>query len=153
MQVGIEPLRYPENWPVPSRLERLLLWIPIAGWIFGAILEHYRLKPFLTAIHRQFDSRPKKMPKYWDDPERTAIALAIIDSCVQASCWPHSHFMPEDSLGVMIEARTGNGCEWDAQFRIEKALGVKPSDAEWQQLGEMSFGEAVDFFAQSQMRV
>jgi hypothetical protein len=143
----IQPLRYPLNWPEPSRLELILRWIPILGWIPGGILERARLEPIADKLFLQFNARSVQYPEYWNDNLRKRVAQTLIDSCAQACCWPHSHFLPQDSFGVMIEARTGDGCEMDAVFRIENALGIRLTGPEWRKLAELTLGEVVDVLA------
>lgn len=47
----------------------------------------------------------------------------------------------------MMEFRTGDGCEWDAMFRIEKALNMKLDDAEWRKLSELTLQGTVEYLA------
>ncbi|QDT74571.1 hypothetical protein I41_37680 [Lacipirellula limnantheis] len=143
----IQPLRFPLYWPEPSRLELILRCIPIFGWIAAGVLERARLDPIADKLFLQFEARIEQSPEYWSDKLRKRISRALIDSCVKACCWPHSHFIPQDSFGVMIKSRTGNGCEWDAQFRIEKALGIVLTGKEWQKIADLTLDEVVDVLA------
>ena len=142
----LEPLLYPDVWPEPSAIELTCRWVPIVGWLVGAVLERRRTGPIERNLYSQFESRPPHAVDYWRDEAQSRVAHVITDSCVQACGWPHSHFIPDDSLGVMLEFRTGDLCELDAIFRIEKALGVKLNNAEWQLLVENTLRDAVDYF-------
>ena len=142
-----EPLKYPDDWPEPSRLELLLRWIPIAGWIAGGLMERARTEPIAEQLYSQLKARREEHTHRWQDQLRRRIANVLIDSCVEACGWPNSHFTPDDSFGVMIEARTGDGCEWDAMFRIEKSLGIKLTSDEQRSLIELTLGDAVETLA------
>jgi hypothetical protein len=144
---AIEPLLYPAAWPSPSKFELFCRWVPVAGWLVGMVLQHRRIGPIVDELDRQFDSRPPVPVEYWDDELRRHIAHSLIESCVQACGWPHEHFIPSDAFGVMMEWRTGDGCEIDAMFRIEDALQLKLSNAEWKMLCELTLNDTVEYLA------
>lgn len=143
----MEPLRYPADWPEPTRLELFLRWIPIVGWIPAALLERSRTEPIADDLYAKLKSRNVGSLEYWSDPLRRRVASAIIDSCVEACRWPNAYFMPDDSFEVMIEARTGDGCEWDAIFRIERALGIRFEKGDGLELVSLTLGEVVEVIA------
>jgi len=143
----VEPLKYPADWPEPSRAELFLRWIPIAGWIPAALLERARTEPIADEIYSQLKSRSEGEFEYWQDKLRHRVATAVIDSCVNACCWPNSYFIPDDSFEVMIEGRTGDGCEIDAIFRIEKALAIQLTKSDVRELVNLTLGGAVESLA------
>jgi hypothetical protein len=147
---ALTPLQFPNGClPPASRIELALRWVPVVGWIAGAILQHARTVPVESAIRAQLSARPP-MPSmdYWQSDAQSEIAAAIADCCVQACSWPHSHFIPSDPFEIMIEWHYGDGTEMDALFRIEKALSVKIDCDLLRTLTAMTFGEVVDLFEQ-----
>lgn len=143
---NVEPLKYPDNWPEPSSTELFLRWIPVAGWIPAALLERARTEPIAEALYSQLKGRSEGFDR-WQGELRHRVAMAIIDSCVNACCWPNAYFIPDDSFEVMIEFRTGDGCEMDAIFRIEKAIGIKLSEPDVQELANLTLGGVVENLA------
>jgi hypothetical protein len=146
MSSKFEPMKYPDNWPEPSRAEIFLRWIPVAGWIPAALLERARIEPIADALNSQLKGRSEGFD-HWHGELRRRVATAIIDSCVKACCWPNAHFIPDDSFEVMMEGRTGDGCEIDALVRIEKSLGIRLSKPDVQELASLTLGGAVENLA------
>ncbi|QDU58591.1 hypothetical protein Pan181_48300 [Aeoliella mucimassa] len=144
---SIEPLRYPEPWPETSLGEEKWKQVPLVGRYVSVFVAEARLSSVEGDLERQFNLRDPSPVDYWHDDLRRQIAEGIIDACVEAIGWTHSHFVPDDNLGVMISIRTGDLCELDAIFRIEKLLGRRHSKEEWLHLVELTLGEVVELFA------
>lgn len=143
------PLAYPAGWPTPaSRVELLGRWIPVFGWIVSAFLEHRRLAPGERHVMRVLSQRRPTPKSVWgDDPRRAIVAQEIVKQCTDAIGWETPFFIPEDPFEIMIRLRTGDLCEVDAIWRIEKAFSVKfDRDAvgKWIE-NQTSFGEVVDY--------
>ncbi|REJ83997.1 MAG: hypothetical protein DWQ34_16190 [Planctomycetota bacterium] len=144
-------MHYPEGWPEPPGLvEKIGRWIPVVGWIVAAALEYRRLKrPAWDFIDAQMDQRTHVPDSAWDDDEmRIEAANVVVDACVEAIGWDRPYFIPEDPFEIMIELRTGDCCELDAVFRIERAFETRLMHSEndttrWITEGT-TFGEIVD---------
>ena len=147
----IQPLRYPEPWPEPSPWEEKSKRLPLIGWQVSALISVSRLRSIEYELERQFATRDPQPPDYWQDETRRQNAEMIIDACIEAIAWPHRHFIPNDNFGVMISIRTGDLCEMDAMFRIEKGLGRRLRNEEWRHLVDLSLGEVVEYLSKQQL--
>ena len=138
----MKPLACDAFWTTqPSNTERCLMWLPIIGWTFAAMLEQARFHPIVRSIEQQLRDRPDTSQLWGADPRRQRVSSAIRKIAEEECGWPNDRFIPADPFDIVFWGHTDGLDDVSAVMRIEKEFGLNLPDSErlrWQgTLGEL----------------
>lgn len=123
----------------------ILLWI-IPALLFGRKREARHANKF---VEQQLSARAEIPDDIWGETCQADIARTVREQVVAAIAWEHPRFIPQDPFGIMICWQSGDICELDAIWRIQKAFGYASRDKSflgltYEELSKLTFGEVVD---------
>jgi acyl carrier protein len=142
----MKPLACDAFWTTqPSKTERCLMWLPIIGWTFAAMLEQARFRPMVRSIEQQLRERPNTSELWGGDTGRQQISAAIRKIAMEELGWPNDHFIPADPCSIVFWGHHDGLDSVSVVMRIEKQFGCDLSDSESERLRTHgTLGELVD---------
>jgi hypothetical protein len=142
-----QPLKWPKDAALePSKLVRILMWIPVLGWWIGAILDQHRLAPVRTSICSQLAARAPILPERWGS--HRVLASRVCRRIREWMEWPNDHFIPDDPMEVILSAgRDGLDAE-EAILDAAKDAGVKLSKEQRNRVYDLTLGEFIHRLAE-----
>lgn len=96
--IEVEPLKWPEYWVHPTRVQRLLIGVPIIG-----IDKRAR-----TDIRKQLSTRSAQVFQAWPSPV-SPVYQQLSDVLMRELDWPNPFFIPADPCEILF---------WDPSFEM-----------------------------------
>jgi hypothetical protein len=110
----------------PSKLEKVLMWIPILGWALAGSLYQVRIRPISEDIRRQLQTRSEPSPSIWgEDSQRRSIAAYIVQQIQHEFGWPNHYFIPSDPLWIAAWAHEDGLDDVSFVLNIERHYKIK----------------------------
>ncbi|MDB5295914.1 MAG: hypothetical protein JWO31_1897 [Phycisphaerales bacterium] len=95
----VEP---PVACPPPSGVERMLVFVPVLGWLVAAVLEYRRRKPVEDFVGQALSARTATTWAAWgDDPVRLDVAAVVNGALMDEFGWPNMYCLPGDRLALL----------------------------------------------------
>jgi acyl carrier protein len=142
----MKPLAYEGFWTTqPSKTEKCLMWLPIIGWTFAAMLEQARFQPMVRSIEQQLRDRPDTSQLWGAEPDRQRVSSTMRKIAQEECGWPNDRFIPADPLDIVLWGHKDGLDSVSAVMRIEKEFSFRfPDPGAERSRREGTLGELVD---------
>ena len=130
-----------------SMLERVMIWIPILGWMIGSGLWKRRNRPVYDSINLALESRPIINLSIWGDAQHQEIAQFVCMAVMDQIGWPNDRYLPTDDVGVIFWSFYDCLEAVEIFMKIEDRYGFKFPNELVESIGQHDMAALVDLIA------
>ena len=131
-----------------SKLESLLLFFPIVGWVIASRLLKKRIRHVVDYINAQLTERPSiKLEEFYYDDLKKEVAWFLREIIFETIGWKSDKFIPEDPIDIIMWSHYDDLDEAMVIVAIEYAIGRSLLESELTSISKGTLGDLVEFVA------